>query len=354
MVAGEPAPDTPYDLYGTDTNARGTIPFPVTFPTAPSGLTPFSVTNNAQLATALATTGLDVTVAAGSYNTLALTQTNQNWTLDNNAVFAGLTGNSFSRIEVTGGRFSTAADVSLYDFEDFTLRNANIACDDMLLGFGNLMFSRCALIHNTIYNQRTGLLTPGVTANDVGVWGYDLILAANYVSGGMTIGNSGVEAAIRIQSVIRAIIVDNRARCGFDGQGIKHTYRSHYGNDKYWMRRNMTEYGDGIYFQPRANADPIISNNYLGDHWVYDHLYYSTLKSAYALRNNVSLTNYYGALVATGNAAYFDPPTGSGPYWAWNGQTGDTIGTNTSNAYQAPPALSAWLAADGLPPGADH
>jgi hypothetical protein len=55
--------------------------------------------------------------------------------------------------------------------------------------------------------------------------------------------------------------------------------------------------------------------------------------------------------VADGNAAFY---TGTGSDWLWNGQTGDTIGTNTESAYQSPPALGSWLAADGTAPGADH
>jgi hypothetical protein len=346
---------TPYDLYGTDSTARGTIPFAVTFPIEPTGtLTELSVTNNAELATAIATPNARITVAAGSYNALNITSDDQEWIVSNSATFAGLGGNGFSRDKITGGNVVTTGDVNPYNFTDLALRNINIQCDDFNLGLGTLMFSRCSVIHCTIYATRTGFFVPGATANDAGIWAYDLIVAANYVSGGMTVGNSGVESAFRIQSVIRSIIVDNRARCGFDGQGIKHTYRSHYGNQDFWMRRNLCEYGDGVYFQPRANLDPIISNNYMGRHWVYDHAYYSTSKSAFATRNSVSLVNYPGALVADGNVAYFTLGVPPGTQWGWNGQTGDSIGSNTRNDYQAPPALSAWLAADGLQPGADH
>jgi len=40
--------------------------------------------------------------------------------------------------------------------------------------------------------------------------------------------------------------------------------------------------------------------------------------------------------------------------WRWGIKAGDTSINNIEYPYQAPPALNAWLAADGLPPGADH
>lgn len=351
---------TPYDLYGTDSAARGTIPFAVTFPTEPTGpLTPITVTNNAQLATALATPSAEITVAAGSYNALNIASNDQHWILDNGATFAGLGGNGFARVKIEGGNIVTTGDVNPYNFEDLYLYNINIECDDCNFGLGTLMFSRLAVIHCTIYATRTGFFVPGATANDAGVWAYDLIAAANYVSGGMLPADPGIESAFRIQSVVRCILVDNRARCGFDNGGgdadVKHTFRSHYGDDKFWMRRNMTEFGDGIYFQARANNDPVVANNYMGDHWVYDHVIHTPYLSAYAFRGTGGgsiAANWPGVLTTAGNAGYTDQTLDDN--WSWNAQAGDSIGSQTTAAYQAPPALGAWLAADGLPPGADH
>jgi hypothetical protein len=350
--------ETPYDLYGTDTMGRGIIPFAATFPADPVTTTELIVTDNTDLAAARVTPNARIVVGPGSYNALTIGASDQNWVIDNGATFAGLGGNGFARVKITGGNVVTGTDVNPYNYTDLALRNVNVQCDDFNIGLGTLMWSRCSVIHCTIFATRTGFFVPGATANDAGIWAYDLIAAANYVSGGMDPADPGVESAFRIQSVIRTILVDNRARCGFDNGGgtadIKHTFRSHYGNQDFWMRRNLCEFGDGIYFQPRANLDPIVPNNYMGRHWVYDHAYYSTLKSAFATRNSVSLVNYPGALVADGNVAFFDLGVPPGTQWGWNGQTGDTIGSNTRNAYEAPPALGAWLAADGLPPGADH
>ena len=362
VPTGQTAPDTSiYDLYGTDTNARGTIPFTVTWPTAPTGtLTPLTVTNNTQLATALATPSAQITVAAGSYNALTLAEDDQDWIIDDGATFSGFGGTGFARVRVTGGNVVTAGDVSPYGFTDLLMRNINIECQSLNIGLGSTMFSRAAMVHCTVYATRVGLITPGASASDVGVRGYDLILAANYVSGGMLASDPGVEPAFRIQSVERCILVDNRARCGFENGGggvvdTKHTYRSHYGNQDYWGRRNMTEWGDGVYWQARANNDTVLANNRMGRHWWYDFDMYTERLSAYAFRGaggGTVAADWLQPIVVDGNRGFTNVTANDN--WTWAGKSGDTIGTNTTAAYQAPPALGSWLAADGTAPGADH
>jgi hypothetical protein len=354
-TSGQTITNVLYDLYGTDTENRGVIPFAVNWPEAPSTSTNLTVSNNTELATALATPNAEITVAAGSYNALNIAADDQEWIVDAGATFAGLAGNGFDRVRVTGGNVVTAGDVNPYDFGSLTLRNVNIECDDFNIGLGLLLFDRCAVIHCTVFAQRTGLFVPGATANDAGVWAGDLIACANYVSGGMTVGNSGVESAFRIQSVLRTILVDNVARCGFDGQGVKHTYRSHYGNQNFWMRRNLDEYGDGIYLQARANNDAVVANNRMGNHYVFDSRIHTTNLSAFAFRGaggGSIAADWTGALVTDGNQGFTDDTVHD--VWTWAAKAGDSIGTDSINAYQAPPALSAFLAADGLPPGADH
>lgn len=360
------APGTdPYDLYATDTQSRGTIPFTVTWPTEPQNPTTLiSVTNDTQLQSAALTPNATITVAAGTYGALNISRNDQVWVLDNNATLSGLSGSSFGRVSITGGNVTNiAADVTFQSFSDLLIENVNMNVFTVNFGFGTNNFQRAAFIHNTLYAQSTGFFTPGAVANDVGVWSDDLIVAANYISGGMQVGNSGNEAALRIQSVRNVILVDNRNRCGIDGQGIKHTYRSHYGNQNYWMRRNMSEYGDGVYWQPRANTGTVIPNNYMGAHWIYDHVFYvpsnNPAVDPSSLRATVSPTNWPQACSFAGNVTYdyretvgVDNTTSS--RWRWAPQTGDVVGSNQRLPYQSPPALAAWLAADGAPPGADH
>lgn len=343
----------PYDLYGTDTNSRGTIPFAVNWPSPPVTTTTLTVSNNTELATALATPGAEITVAAGSYNALNITSDDQNWIIDNGATFAGVTGNDFARVKISGGNFVTTGTLTLHSFTDLLMHNMNIEAVSISFGLEegfNGEFNRLALVHCTIYNERTGFYT--ATAD---ILQSDLILAANYVSGGMTVGSSGVEPAVRVQEVTRVILVDNRARCGFDGEGIKHTYRSHRGNQDFWMRRNLTEYGDGVYWQAVANSDPVEPQYRMGRHWCYDYTIHTTNLSAYALRaagGGSIAVDWPEPIVVDGNVGYTDMTANDD--WLWQGQAGDSIGSNTTNAYTAPPALGSWLAADGLPPGADH
>jgi hypothetical protein len=345
-----------YDLYATDSNSRGTIPFTVTWPTAPTApLTPLTVTDSGTLATALATANAQITVAAGSYGTLALAQNDQHWIIDNGATFTGLTTASRrSRIIIEGGNFTTASAFTIVT-DDLLLDNVNFTAGTSLTfgitAFGGnpaVVCNRLAVIHCTSYAGRIGLF---VVAGEVGNRNQDVILAGNYVSGGMTEGNSGVEPAFRVQGTERAILVDNRARCGFDGEGIKHTYRSHFGNQDFWMRRNLTEYGDGIYFEPRTDASPITADDYMGAHWCYDYECYTTSLTAYAFRGEVNATNWTEPLVAVGGRGYTDDPHDD---WTWAAQAGDTVSDNTTAAYQAPPAIGSWLTARGIQPGADH
>jgi len=102
----------------------------------------------------------------------------------------------------------------------------------------------------------------------------------------------------------------------------------------------------------------------MGDHWVYDHLnYYSGpggVNVGNAMRNNATSTTWPGALVVVDNTAYRVVQTNplgvldNPGRWRWNLKAGDVSNNNIEFPYQAPPALNTWLAADGLPPGADH
>lgn len=353
----EEYPTPYYNLYTTDTNSRGLVPFTVTWPTPPAGtLAELSVTDSGTLATALATPNARITVAAGSYGVLALTRNDQHWILHDDATFSGLTTASRrSRIVIEGGSFTSSSSFTILA-DDLWLDNVNFtATDSLAFGIGAFggnpaqTCNRVAIVHCTSYSGRIGLyFAPGLPGNRH----QDIILAGNYVSGGMTVGNSGVEPAFRIQGAERVILVDNRARCGIDGQGIKHTYRSHFGNQDFYMRRNMTEYGDGIYFRPRSDAVSGGVDDYMGDHWVYDYLFYSNSPAvpAYATRTDASSTTWPGVLVAVGGRAYQSTTN----RWYWNSKTGDTVSDNTSSAYTAPPAMGAWLTARGIQPGADH
>ena len=223
------------------------------------------------------------------------------------------------------------------------------------------MSYRVAFIHNTVVAQRVAFFSPGQTAADVGAYGIDFIIAANYLQGGMLVGRSGVESALRVQSNHRTIIVDNRARCGFDMQGTKYTYRSHFGNQDFYMCLNMNEYGDGILFMPK-NVQPTSRPNYcMVDHWEYDYLnHYNGPGTVHVANSQRSSDGWPGALVVVNNRAFRSVqknPAGVEDYrgrWRWYLKAGDTSSNNIVYPYHTPPALNERLAADGVLPGADH
>ena len=357
-----------YDLYGTDTklgNIRGTIPFTVTWPTAPVTNSNVFIVDSSptgteiSLATALSTTGGGTFfVNAGNYATLALEQNDQHWILADEAVFTGLsTTNVPTRIIVEGGRLHTSG-TTFVTADDLLLRNIemNFSSSGMNFGvsaFGGNPTTRCnrlALVHNTMVGFSACIGTTGgdaVVANAV-----DFIIAANYLAGGMDPADSGGEYTMRIQGATRVVVVDNRARNGVDGGTSKHTYRSHHGTQDYWARRNMTEYGDGIFYHSVAGPTGPFTEDQMGDHWVYDYECYTTNASQIALRriDSGEAGFFPGVLTTDGNAAFTDLSIG----FAWNQKAGDSIGVETVSAHITPPLLSAWLTADGLQPGADH
>lgn len=353
---GSITPPTPgdvlYDLLETDTQNRGPIPFAVNWPIMPTTTQTLNVPSDVSLATAAATPGAVINVAAGSYGMLYITNNDQHWILDDNAVFSEISGSGFSRVIIEGGQVDNPAANCVFEgYTDLLVANVNFNVFQVNAAFGtNGNFQRSAWIHNTIVAGGYGIFTPGAQANDAGVWSSDLILAANYITGG------GGSNALRLQSIIRTIMVDNRVRTGQDGGSTRFTVRSHYGNQDFWMRRNLSEYGPGIYFQTRLDPSPMNPNNYMGNHWVYDFDFYTTSDGTYGFRGThageIFSITWPGAITTDGNNGYGNN-TSPNP-WIWFAQAGDSLGTETSNAYQAPPALNSWLAANGLPPGADH
>lgn len=355
-----------YDIYATDTQSRGFLPFALNWPAAPTSLTTtVNVTagSAASLTAALAVNNATINVPAGTYSgSFTVAGSDQYIALDDAAILTGAftvnhTGVN-ARVVWDGGRINApASNVAINNARDFVMRNVNVNVNDFTVSVGTQAARRCAFIHNTIYSQRTGFFTPGASAFQDA---QDIVIAGNYISGGMTVGNSGVESAIRIQSADRVVIVDNRLRCGFDGQSVKHTIRSHYGTGNYWCRNNLTEYGDHIYIKPIANTTVDDGTYAMGDHWFYDLVFYNDIGAdsiANAFRDDVKAISYPGVLRVDHCRAYRGlqtDPAGVNIRWRWSAQGGDSVSDCLEFPYQTPPALSAWLVAGGNQPGADH
>lgn len=368
----------PYDFYATESDVvvRGTIPFPVVWPTLPTPSSVVNVTNNAELSAALSVSDATINVAAGTYSgafTLGA-GSNQRWILDNAADIT-YTTDSFmenaDRISVEGGIIRRARTGSTRiggTWNDVFLKNIYFEGGNFEVGNGVNPWNRFAMIHCTNDMYITGLFTPGAIALTNSAEGSHLIMAANYIRGGMDPADSGNEAGIRIQAVYgHTIMVDNVARCGVDGDGIKHCYRSHFGNENVWYRNNRSEYGDNITWQPR-NAQPTLEPEYsLGDHWCYDHRFYVPSNNPGAdpavSCNDRTTSGWHGSLTTDGNESFDYRYSGSGEdnitssRWRWGSEivaNGDSHGTNERFEYVSTPALSTHPTADGLTAGADH
>lgn len=354
-------PSAPYDLYATDANSRGTIPFTVTWPTAPQGtLTDLAVTDGSTLATALATPNARITVAAGSYGTLALAQDDQHWILDNGATFSGMSATGRPvRILIEGGNIHAGSGNITLIVDDLLFRNVNITVNTLALGSGTEQCNRYALIRSTVYAERYTHFTPGATA--VPNKGSHHILAGNVLSGGMLEGSSGIEATVRTQGINNTVIVDNWVRCGFDGEDVKHTLRSHYGQDNWWARNNLIVYGDGMLIAATGGTG---DEQVMGRHYVYDNIHYvpsnnPQSNTAHIFRTSTDMPTYWpddsGAVSMQGNRAYDYRASGAtSSRFFLNTQAWDSNSDNIEDEYEAPPAMSSWLVAGGVQPGADH
>jgi hypothetical protein len=350
-----------YDLYATDSNSRGTIPFAVNWPTAPTTSTNLNVTNNTNLATALATPNAVITVAAGSYNPLALESDDQHWILDDAAEFSGFTTTSNpTRIKIEGGVVTLG--VNYLQMTDVLLDNVRLI-GGLVLGHAtaNLPCVRVSFVHCT-WDPTTefsiisrGNLGEGTVADP----STDIFVLGCYMD---SQGGSGI-GPVRAQGIHRFLFIDNRVRAGTNGSvDSGRCLRSHYGCSDYWVRRVLEEYGDGIYLRPRgdgADGDET-PDDYMGDHWFYDYTIYNPSGNPnggvyHAARFGSNATTFPGVLTVAGCAAYdYRGPQADDALWAWSAKAGDSVAPCPEYAYQAPPAMGSWLTARGIQPGADH
>lgn len=356
--------DAPYDLYYTDSRRRGDIPFSFSWPTRPQGIQRnLTVTDAPSLAQALATPNARITVAAGAYGALAISQNDQHWILNDDATFSDLSASGRpARIHIEGGNFEVAngaGDNITLVVDDWLIQNACIAVNSLQVGIGSQQSNRYALINSTVVAQRYAHFTPGQTA--VPNKGSSHILAGNNLQGGMLVGNSGIESTVRTQGINEVILVDNWLRNGFDGQGVKHTLRSHYGQNNWWARNNLIVYGDGAYWNSTGGTGP---EQVMGRHYFYDNVQYVPSSNpndntAHFFRTSSSMATFWpnrsGAIVVEGNRTFDHRATAaSSARYIVGSQAWDHVEDNVNDTYRSPPELGAWLVGRGIPPGCDH
>ncbi len=347
VVASNPPPPTGgglYDLYGTDTQSRGAIPFTVNWPNEPVTTQTLNVPGGTSLSAALATPNATIFVAAGSYGSFSPSADNQEWILDDAAVFNGISVVNRNNISVTGGVINAFAmdNYLAAGSNDISYENVRISMPN---GTGILdSYNRVAFIQCTLDASAFGLFHYRYTTN----YSYDLVLAGNYISSVQTNGN-----AVRLMGTRRVVLVDNR----LVSHVTRPTFRSHMGSGDVWLRRNMAANSGGVLMTPEVNTGtPLQSFDYMGNHWIYDFEQYTTnAGSAGFLRvsnyapNPPLSTSWPGVLVGVGNRQYHD----GGTFW-WSAQPQNTFSDNQVLAGRAAPAMGSWLTARGVQPGADH
>lgn len=341
-----------YDLYGTDANERGTIPFDVNWPNPPDTSSELTVNDASSFSTALGSANARITVEAGSYGPFIPTANDQNWIMDDAANFSGWSVSSRSRLRVDGGIFTfTAGDFNLADASTDVLLN-NVRMDIAGSAAAPLTYNavRVALVQTTLDSEGYGLF-PTMFVGSTKI--QDLIVAGCYI-----IGLDGSRNALRIERTERAIVVDTRLRSADHRPGL----RSHRGTSDYWARRVLFEDCGGLLHTPTTGAAWGGSVDYQGDHWIYDMEHYAptgTQGWVYNLDIDTDITGGDGLDVAhpgdiniAGNRSY----DSDGLYGGLGNTIGGTIAAsdNTVGAGASAPALGSWLTANGIAPGADH
>lgn len=357
-----------YNLYGTDAQSRGLIPFPVSWPAAPVTTSTYSVPGQISASEAMSIANAEFNVSAGSHGAFAPRANNQRWNLADDATFSGFNCSHdpiYSSIEVNGGRF-VGSSGNYIILNNLLMRNCVIQSTSggNSIGIGAFganptrFVQRNAFVHCTIDAYATGLITPGKSPGD-DAGHNDIIFAASIIRGGQFGAPLPSEAGLRLMGINRAVIVDCRLASGFAPSTYKNTLRSHYGCVDYWARNNLSEYGDGIFIRASGGTGTPMQ---MGNHWIYDFQHYKGSDNPNSAGANIYRdydaaywTN--GSLTVAGCRAYDHRqtnPSGESSRYFLNAVAGDAISDNLEFPYQNPPAIGVWLAADGQPPGADH
>lgn len=360
-----------YNLYGTDINNRGPIPFSFSWP-GPAQITQtYEVPSQLSYASALNTSNARFNVAAGSYSAFAPRANHQVWNFASGATISGFNCSHspiYNHIEVTGGVFE-AASSNFIILDDLLFKNAIINSTTNANSLGISAFAenptrfvqRNAFIHCTFEAYATGLITTAKSPT-YPTGHHDIIFAACYVKGGKYDAPSPSEAGLRLMGIDRAIVVDCRLASGtttLSPSTYKNTLRSHYGCTDYWARNNLSEYGDGVFINSTGGSGDDMP---MGHHYIYDFQHYkgadnSNVAGANIFRDYDAAYWINGSLTVVGSRAYDHRQTnesGANSRFFLNQVAGDNVSDNLEFPYQDPPTLSSWLAADGLPPGANQ
>lgn len=309
----------PYDLYATDTQSRGTIPFVVAWPTEPTITSTATVTpatfsaNNAN--------GREITLTSGTYGNISLGGTDKTLILQSGATVGTITLQG-QGLKIVGQAGSIVSQIN----------HDSGASDVMLDGINSNGGSwqlwdctRFALLNSTVATDGFSVFFQFNPANPRP---QDVIVA------GCTIDalTGGGFAPVRFQDINRMVAVDTR----FVSNGSFASLRIHNefngGNvDNQWIRNCQCE-GGGWQWGPNDGNTGTFDNI-----WAYDCAVYG-IDAGFALANNLTFNNF----AADRNYIYSDFFTTPGAQWISQGGTSGTgwnLGNNPSQGgYVTPPA----------------
>jgi hypothetical protein len=305
----------PYDLGVLPAEFAG-----LRWPTAPAITSEVTVANATQLAAALTTNGVRITVLPGTYVMRLLVRgSDQEIVFQEGAIIApsdatALFISGARRIVIRGGSFQggmsvqgQSSDVLLDGVSINTKRNSSPVWPDTVEFIGGL--SRIAMINSTVSSRGAAGYVGNVQ---------DFIYANNDLSSDETF-------VVRLQRVTRAVIVDNRF---WRQVGGHHTFRAHDSSDLVYFARNQLE-NTGIMFNNMSPNPNVIRA------WLVDNTLYHRSNSLLQVGNTVD-TQW---LTATGNTSYTylcDNPAGCGEAITWRVGWG-AVENNLRFPYQAPP-----------------
>lgn len=340
-----------YNLYATDSNGRGTIPFDVNWATGPNITSQVTVSTSAALLSAVSTPGTEVTVQAGTYSTIQGVANDvhiilqpgvyvNSSTLDfsgpKGAYFGGqrqkLTGaGTASRIEGGFHSYSSVLDLTISEAEfvpvGSSLSSLGTGWCDVHVGGG----SRISIISSRFTTTNTGSSSYGFFTQQPMT---DLIVANTYFH------NSGaIAGAVRLADAgTRIIWVDNYV---YSTTGYA-AFRYHNAGQYLWMRNNQFENNTtGMWLD--TNTAPQSGPGAQSDIWIYDDNWYGVPSGDQILRLDIRdnatypVTNltmdgctYYTAEIPP-FVVHGDPVVDGTGEPTWN------IGTNLNQPLTTPP-----------------
>jgi hypothetical protein len=305
-----PPPAPTGDLYDLGTLPAG---YSITWPTLPTTTSQVTVSSAAEL-TAAVDDGVEITLQAGTYTT----SVSLNGVSDIKLIFeagAQLVGNidvsNSNRVWLRGPsiRPALASAQVVGRIHGGSGRATDVLIDRMgadatgLAGHAINLYTRLAIIYSR-YNSGTRYCV----YSDPAIGGSsDLIVA------GCDMFADGTESCLRVQDVVRAVIVENRVE-----NTTKHTLRTHYSADKIHVARNIF-HDVGWMSTNQGDAPGVIDISFQENVWYW--------QAGNSLIQHGDDTWTSGDMIGTDNVYY--AAAESAGLWFPSSHTGWTLSNNT-------------------------